>query len=144
MSEIVHAKTFVPKPKPVTDVFGINELVITPEPETNVQIPVPIIGVFAAIVTVGFEIQINWLGPAFAVVGAGLTVIVTFETEAAQGGLEIVQAKTFIPKPKPVMDVVGESEFVIAPLPETKVQTPVPITGILEAMVALGTLKHTI
>jgi hypothetical protein len=34
--------------------------------------------------------QIVWAGPALAVVGAALTVMFTFEMEAAQGALLIV------------------------------------------------------
>ena len=55
---------------------------------------------------------------------------VTFETDGAQGEFEMVHAKTFVPKPKPVMEVVGESEFVMTPVPETSVHTPVPIVAV--------------
>ena len=65
-------------------------------------------------------------------------MIVTFETEFAQGEFEMVQAKTFIPNPKPVIDVVGESEFVIVPLPEIKVQTPVPTVAVFAAIDVFG------
>jgi hypothetical protein len=54
---MVHWKTFVPKPKPVIDVVGESEFVIVPEPETNVQAPVPTTAAFAFIVVVGDEIQ---------------------------------------------------------------------------------------
>ena len=65
-----------------------------------------------------------------------------FETEFAQGAFEIVHAKTLFPNPNPVMDVVGESEFVIVPIPETKVQTPVPTVAVLAAIIAFGLLIH--
>ena len=61
-----------------------------------------------------------------------------FETELAQGAFEIVQAKTLFPKPNPVMDVVGESEFVIVPIPETNVHAPVPTIAALAAIIAFG------
>jgi hypothetical protein len=60
-----------------------------------------------------------------------MTIIATVEEEAEHGASEIVHLKIFVPNPKPVMLVVGESEFVIVPLPETKVQAPVPTTGVL-------------
>ena len=50
----------------------------------------------------------------------------------------MVQAKILFPKPKLVIFVVGESEFVIVPLPETNVQTPVPIAGEFAAITALA------
>ena len=50
-------------------------------------------------------------------------------TEGTQGLFEIVHAKTFVPNPKPVILVVGESEFEITPVPDTKVQAPAPIAG---------------
>lgn len=34
---MVQAKTFVPKPNPVTEVVGESELVIVPDPEINVH-----------------------------------------------------------------------------------------------------------
>ncbi len=47
--------------------------------------------------------------------------MVTLEEESGHGLFKIVQAKTLVPTVKPVMVVVGDNEFVIAPLPETKV-----------------------
>ncbi len=54
---MVHAKTFVPVAKPVIEVVGESELVITPVPEINVQTPVPTVGVLAAITVVGEEMH---------------------------------------------------------------------------------------
>ena len=45
---IVHWKTFVPKPKPVTPDVGDVGVVIVPAPLTSVHRPVPIVGVFPA------------------------------------------------------------------------------------------------
>ncbi len=56
----------------------------------------------------------------------------------------MVQAKTFVPKPNPVMDVVGESEFVITPVPETKVQTPVPTVAVLAVMNVFGLVIQSV
>lgn len=55
--------------------------------------------------------------------------MVTFELDGGQGELLIVHAKTLFPTPKPVTEVLGRSEFVITPLPETKVHAPVPMAG---------------
>lgn len=70
-------------------------------------------------------------------VGGGFAVILTLETELTHGGFEMVHAKTFTPRPKPEIVVVGDKEFVIVPLPETKVQAPVPVTAVFAFMVAL-------
>lgn len=50
----------------------------------------------------------------------------------------MVHAKTFKPNPNPVIVVVGESEFVIVPLPETNVHTPVPDVAVLPLIVVDG------
>ena len=77
-------------------------------------------------------------------VGPGFTNTVIVETDGAQGGFEIVQAKTFVPKPIPVTDVVGDNEFVIVPLPETNDQLPVPIIGVFAFIVTFGVLKQIV
>lgn len=141
---IVQAKTFVPIPNPVTELVGESEFEITPVPETKVQAPTPTEGKFPFKVVVGEEMQSVWFEPAVAIVGTCLTVIVTFETDAAQGGLEIVQAKTLFPKPNPVIAVVGESELEITPVPETRVQAPVPTVGVLAVIKVLGLVTHNV
>ncbi len=67
--EMVQAKTLFPKPNPVIDDVGDNELVITPVPETKVQAPVPTVAALAFMTVVGEEIQSVWFVPAFAIVG---------------------------------------------------------------------------
>ncbi len=71
-------------------------------------------------------------------------MIVMVETDGAHGELEIVHAKTFVPKPNAVIPVVGDNEFVMVPAPETKVQAPVPMVGTFAVIVAVGTLKQTV
>ncbi len=71
-------------------------------------------------------------------------MIVTFDTVGAQGAFEIVHAKTLVPSPKPVIDVVGDSELVIDPNPETNVHTPVPAVGLFAAINALGLEIQTV
>ena len=68
--EMVHANTLLPKPKPVMEVVGESEFVMTPVPEISVHAPVPTVAVFAFIEVVGDEIQSVWLDPAFAIVGS--------------------------------------------------------------------------
>lgn len=142
--EIVHWKTFVPSGKPVIEVVGDNEFVIVPPPETKVQTPVPTVAVFAVITVFGLEIQMVWLTPALAIVGTSFTIIATVEEEAKHGKLPIVQAKTFVPRPNPVIDVFGEVGLEIVPLPETNVHNPVPTVGVLADIIALGFVIHSV
>ena len=50
--EIVQVNTFAPTPRPVTPDVGEDGVVIVPVPLVNVQVPVPIVGVFPAKVAV--------------------------------------------------------------------------------------------
>ena len=68
----------------------------------------------------------------------------TLELDEGQGGFEMVHSKTFTPKPKPVILVVGESELVIVPLPEIKVQTPEPTVALFALMNVFGLLIHKV
>ena len=138
--EMVHWKIFVPNPKPVIEVVDESELVIVPLPEINVHAPVPIVAVFAAIIADGDEIHNVWLVPATETVGRSFTSMATVEVEFAQGGFEIVHAKTFVPIPNPKIEVVGDDGLLIEPLPEIKVHDPVPTAGELAAIIALPQL----
>ena len=71
-------------------------------------------------------------------------MIVTFETDGAQGAFEIVHAKTFVPKPNPFILVVGDNEFVIVPIPEINVHTPVPVVAVLPAISVFGLLAQIV
>lgn len=73
-----------------------------------------------------------------------MTSIDTVAEEAAQGGFEMVHWKTFVPKPNPVIEVVGESELVIVPLPDINVHTPVPTVAVLADMEVFGLLIHNV
>ena len=73
--EVVHLKTFGPTPKPVIVVLFKVGVVIVPLPETKVHKPVPIAGLFPAIVATPL-VQTFCAAPAFAAVGAALVVIV--------------------------------------------------------------------
>lgn len=126
------------------DVVAERELVIVPLPETNVHAPVPTPGVLAFIVVVGEDMQSVWFEPALEIFGTCLTTIVIVETDGAQGAFEIVHANTLFPNPNPVIAVVGESEFVIVPLPETKVHTPVPTVAEFAAINVFGFEIHKV
>lgn len=98
-----------------------------PVPEITIHIPVPTAGVLAA--NEEEEEQIVWSGPASAVVGSGSLKIVTWSTDAGQVPLEIVHWKIFEPELIPVIEVVADPGETITPVPENKVHTPLPVTG---------------
>ena len=54
---IVHSKMFAPSVRPVTVVLAEVELVTTPPPVKTDQVPTPVVGVLAARVAFGLEIQ---------------------------------------------------------------------------------------
>ncbi len=64
--------------------------------------------------------------------------MVIVEVEARHGALVIDQVKTLVPTVSPVMVVLGFPGVLIAPLPETFIQTPPPVTAGLAAIVAVG------
>jgi len=128
----------VPIAKPVIVELGKVGEVIVPEPETSVHNPAPTVGELAVITVVGEEIQSVWDAPAFARVGTSFTKIAIVAEEAVHGAFEIVHWKILVPNPKPVTVVFGINEFVITPVPETKVHAPVPDTGKLPFIVVDG------
>ena len=69
---------------------------LPPDPLTMLQLPVPIVGVFAAsVVDVSPHIpEPVWSGPALAVVGDCSNVIVTLSVEDVQGEFAIVHFNT--------------------------------------------------
>jgi hypothetical protein len=121
---------------PVTPEFGSVGKVTVPVPAVTVQTPVPSTGVFAAKVAVG--LQIVWSIPALAVVGSGSTVIVMSSALGVQVPFVIVQVKVLTPVLIPVTPLVGLVGVVTDPVPAVTVQTPVPITGVLAASVAVA------
>ena len=70
--------------------------------------------------------------------------MVTFETDGAQGELEMVHAKILFPNPSPVTPVVGDNELLIVPIPETKVHAPVPKMAVLAVINVFGLLIHNV
>ncbi len=52
--------------------------------------------------------------------------MVTFDADGVHVPLVMVHEKTFVPTAKPVIVVLGIREFVITPVPETKVHLPIP------------------
>jgi len=134
--EIVHTTVLVPVIKLVTDeLFKVGVVILDP-PAITVHIPVPTIG--ALPVKVEVEVHKFCDGPVVAIVGTSFTSIVIVEILGAQGELEIVQAKTFVPIARPVMVELGKVGEVIVPEPETSVHNPVPTVGVLAVIIVVG------
>ena len=77
------------------------------------------------------------MGPAFAIVGGALVVIVICETEGAQGAFAIDHCKTVVPAVKPVIVVAGLFGEVIEPGPDNIDHVPKPAAGAFPAIVGL-------
>ena len=90
--EIVQRKVEVVPAVPVNaDVGLVGVVMLPPAPETIVHKPVPKTGLFAAKVV---EVpQMFWSGPAFAVVGAGVKMMITSSTLEGHGAFAIVQRR---------------------------------------------------
>lgn len=141
--EMVHLKTFAPVPSPVTVVEGDKEFVMVPDPEIKVQAPVPVTGVFAAMIAPAV-VQTVWFDPAAATDGKALVVIVTLSTEAAQGEFEIDHVNIVVPAVRPVSVDEAERELVIVPGPETFIHAPTPAVGVFPAKVVEPVLTQTV
>ena len=111
----------------MTAEVGELKLEMLPPPETKAQVPLPIVGVFAAKLVV--VEQRVWSGPAFEVVGNGSTFILTISVEEGQEPFDTVNIKIFTPKLNPVTAEVGDDGFVGTPVPDTSVHNPVPTVG---------------
>ena len=93
---MVHLKVYVIPGVPLNALVGLfGEVMVPPEPEVIVQVPVPVEGVLpASAVVVSPHIDApNWSEPASAVVGARWKVMVTSSVEVPHGGLLMVQRK---------------------------------------------------
>lgn len=129
---MVQRNTLAPTPNPVKPEVGEEGVVIVPEPEILVQVPVPVVGVLPASVAV--VAHIVWSGPAAEVVGLATLVITTSSFEVLH---PIVQRNVFAPTPNPVTPEVGLFGEVMVPVPLTRVQVPLPVVGVLPAKVAV-------
>jgi len=72
-----------------------------------------------------------------AVVGKTSLIMATVEVDGGHVPLVIVHWNTLVPIEIPVTPELGEDGIDITPVPESKLQTPVPITGELPANVAV-------
>jgi hypothetical protein len=127
---IVHWNTFVPTPNPVTPLLGLPGEVMAPTPEIKLQLPVPTSGLlplkFVAVVA-----HILKLVPALATVGKSNIVMLTVEFDTGQTPLLMLHWKTLVPVPSAVTPLVGLLGVVMVPKPDSSVQLPSPITGVL-------------
>ncbi len=135
--EIVQRSVIGPVPvrcvKVALGVVAFGENVPVPPPTTD-QVPVPTVGALPPRPVVVPRAQIVCGPPTVAVVGGWLIVIVTFATDGAHGGFEIVQARMTGPRPLVCVNVAfGVVAFGLnVPVPPlTTDQAPVPVVGVL-------------
>ena len=138
---IVHLKVeLAPTVSPVIVVVGELTVVIVAVPLTTLHDPVPVVAVLPAMVAV-LTLHKSWSAPAFAVVGVAATFIMISSVEFVQAPLLIVHLNVALaPTVKPVNVVVGEEAVVIVAVPDTTLHVPVPVVGVLPAIVAVVTL----
>ena len=86
--EMVQRKIFAPTDKPLTVDVGDDGVIIVPVPEINVHVPFPIVGALPASDVLAAHNA--WSGPAFAVVGFGSRMIITWSLLEGQVPFEIV------------------------------------------------------
>jgi hypothetical protein len=118
-----HVSTVVPVVSPVIVVLFRVGVVIVPDPETLTHNPVPTMGTFPAKNAEPPLEQMVWLGPASAVEGPTVKLILEFVEHVP---LVMVHMKVLMPAVKPVIVVVGRFGAVITPDPEIFVHVPIP------------------
>ena len=75
--------------------------------------------------------------------GTSATLIITSSVEEVQAPLAMVHLKVAVPPTtSPVKVEVGEEAVVIVAVPDTTVQVPVPVAGVLPAKVVVVTLQR--
>jgi hypothetical protein len=132
---IVQRSVLAPMPIPVTPEVGEEGSAMAAVPEITDHIPVPKSGVFPASVVV--DPQMNWSGPASAVVRLWELVMITSSLDAVQPLALIVHRSVLLPAPIPVTPEAGEEGFVIVAVPEINDHIPVPNEGVFPASVAV-------
>ncbi len=136
---IVHSKIFVPSVKPVTVVLGLVEFVITPPPVNTLHVPVPVVGVFAAKVAFGLDIQTVWFGPALAILVAGSTMmVIVLDVDEHVPAEVIVHSKILVPNERLVTVLFAAKLLVKIPVPDNTDHVPTPVVGVFAASVAFA------
>ena len=129
-----------PTTKPVTEEVGEEELLMVALPDKTVQLPVPMEGVLPDKVVV-VTLHKLWSIPAPEVVGGDAILITISSPELVQDPLLIVHRNVAVPPTtRPVTPVVGEEDEVRVAVPDTTLQLPVPVVGVLPDKVAVVTL----
>ena len=120
----------MPVPSAVTPLVGLVGLVMVPKPARRLQLPSPITGVLPEklVDVVAHRLK---LAPALATVGLAKLVMLTVEVLGGHTPLLMVHANTLVPVPKAVTPLAGFVGVVIVPKPDTKLQLPLPIAGVL-------------
>ena len=95
----------------------------------------PVAGKFA--LSVAAVAHTVWSIPANAVVGTTSWLTLKVAEDEGQTPFVMVHSNTLVPVLKPETPVLAEDEEVILPVPETRLQLPVPIEGTFAEIVVL-------
>jgi hypothetical protein len=126
---MVHWNTLTPIPMEFTADVALLASENVPDPVTRLQTPVPLVGLFA-FKTVLSEHK-TWSSPANASEGGVSTKMVTSSERGVHVPFETVHLNTIVPGCKSVTVEEALLLSVIVPVPETRVQVPVPVVGIV-------------
>ena len=141
--DIAHCNTLEPTAKLLAELVAEVLLLIVAIPETTVHEPVPTVGGLALRFTLGDEIQIDCVDPAFETVGKLSTCTVMLDV-LKQPPLLSRHCKTLFPTPKFVAELLKDPGVVIVPVPETTDQVPIPKVGALAARTVVGVLTQSV
>ena len=131
----------MPAPKPATEDAVELGLAIEPAPETNVQTPVPTVGVLP--LNVALVAQVVCDEPAAALVGILSTVMVNVDVEE-HTPFVMAHLNTLRPKPTFVIALFGEDGATIVAVPTNNNQLPVPTIGVFAFNVVDGLLTQMV
>jgi hypothetical protein len=137
--DTVHRNTYTPLDKPVMVDVGEDALekvgAVPKGPDTIVQAPVPLVGVFAAMVITVVAITLHWeiSGPALAVEGCAVIFISTRSCELLQTPFEMRYWNSYCPEDKLfiVVEVPAGDTITAPPSPPVWLHAPVPTVGVL-------------
>lgn len=139
----LHCRLTEPIPRPVKPLVPSDGVLIPAEPESNDQVPTPVVGMLPVSCVVGVVIQTNCVGPTVAVVGTPSTWIAIVEL-LEQPPLVSFHCKILVPTLRLVTEVLERLGAVSVPLPTITDQVPIPMVGELPARTVVGVAPQSV
>jgi hypothetical protein len=141
--EMLHRKTFIPKPKFKAAVFANVGVTIVAVPDKTVHTPSPTRGMLPLRLVFGEEMQMDCVLPAFEISGTSSTWMLLVDV-FVQAPFVSCHCKTLSPSPKLVTLLVCEFGLLNVPLPEIIDQLPIPVVGIFADNTVDGELTQSV